>query len=74
MSATFQPVSYKHADREILEKRRQFLPAKERWPYVCKDLFLQVQKLTKRPRMKYSKGTKNCTFKVHRKCGTATVA
>ena len=41
--------------------------------YVCRDIFLRVLKLTKRPRMKYGKGTNKSTLKVRRKCGTATV-
>ena len=77
MSTTFQTVSFKHTDREILEKMQQlsrpFLPAKERWPCLCRDLFLRVLKLAKRPRMKYGKGTNKGTLKVRRKCGAATV-
>ena len=34
---------------------------------------LRVLKITKRPRMKYGKGSNKGTLKVHRKCGTATV-
>ena len=41
-----------------------FLPAIERWPCVCRDLFLLVLKLTKRPRMKYGTVpiTETCRF------------
>ena len=49
------------------------LPAKERWPMLCRDLFLRVLKLAKRPRMKYGKGMNKGTLKVCRKCGAATV-
>ena len=46
---------------EKLEERRQYsrpiLPAKERWPCVCRDLFLRVLKLTNRLHMTYGKGT-----------------
>ena len=39
---------------KYLKRGGPFLPAKERWPCVCcRDLFLRVLKLTKRPRMKY---------------------
>ena len=43
-----------------------FLPTKERCPFVCRDLFLRVLKLTKRPRMKYGKGTNKGMLKVRR--------
>ena len=73
----FQMVRFKHTDKEILETLQQlsgpFLPAKERWPCVCRDLFLRVLILPKRPRMKYGKGTNKGTLKVRRKCGAATV-
>ena len=46
---------------------------KEKWPYVCRDLFLQVLKLMKRPHMKYGKGTNKGALKVRRKCGTASL-
>ena len=49
------------------------LPAKERWPCVCRYLFVRVLKLMKRPRMKYGKGTNKGMLKVRRRCGTATV-
>ena len=43
-----------------------------RWPCVCRDLFLRVLKLMKRPRTKYGKDMKG-TLKVRRKCSTSTV-
>ena len=54
---------------KYLKRAGPFLPAKEKWPYVCRDLILRVLKLTKRPRMKYGKGTNKGTLKVRRKCG-----
>ena len=39
----------KYLKKEMAVESGLFLPAKERWPYVFRDLFLRVPKLTKRP-------------------------
>ena len=41
---------------------------------LCRDLFLRVLKLTKRPRMKYGKGMNKGTLKVRYCHGESMVA
>ena len=51
-----------NTSKDVAVQRAVF--TKRKVAYVCRDLFLQVLKLTKRPRTKYGKGKNKGTLKV----------